>query len=412
MDTFKFTVIIISTLFLLVVFSKPIINISRFFLRSVLYSLLIFIINFVTGSFGVTVGINLATSFVCGFLGIYGFIFTYFLRFMYPWQILIILVYYLWIGGINMIKKPLKLSPAFKDYLWGGTKLKTLYNKKSDLEKVAESWELSTHKDGESVIRDGEYMGMSLSSFVAQDKENILGKNASKFEFFPILIKFIDALDSLSIQVHPSDEYALTHEKEYGKTEMWYILDCEEGAFLYYGFNREITKEEFRKRLEDNTILDVLNKVYVKKGDVFFINAGTVHAIGKGIMICEIQQNSNTTYRVYDYNRKDKFGNLRDLHIDKAIDVSYLSPCEPYKQEGNVLASCDYFTVLKYEVDGENEFYVSDDCFRSVIVTEGAGELILNDYSLSFEKGDSIFIPAQNGKVNIKGNCEIIVSYV
>lgn len=197
---------------------------------------------------------------------------------------------------------------------------------------MAESWELSTHKDGESVIRDGEYMGMSLSSFVAQDKENILGKNASKFEFFPILIKFIDALDSLSIQVHPSDEYALTNEKEYGKTEMWYILDCEEDAFLYYGFNREITKEEFRKRLNDNTILDVLNKVYVKKGDVFFINAGTVHAIGKGIMICEIQQNSNTTYRVYDYNRKDKFGNLRDLHIDKAIDVSYLSPCEPYKQ--------------------------------------------------------------------------------
>ena len=215
--------------------------------------------------------------------------------------------------NINM--KPIKLAPAFKDYLWGGTKLKTEFDKKSDLQKVAESWELSTHKDGQSIVANGEFKGLTLSEYIEKNGRECIGKNAMAFEFFPILIKFIDAADNLSVQVHPSDEYALSNEGEYGKTEMWYVLDCEKDAFLYYGLNREITKEEFAERIKENMLLEVLNKVKVNKGDVFFINSGTIHAIGKGIVICEIQQNSNTTYRVYDYDRRDKNGNTRELHV-------------------------------------------------------------------------------------------------
>ena len=181
-----------------------------------------------------------------------------------------------------------KLAPAFKDYLWGGTKLKESYGKKTDLDIVAESWELSTHPDGESVVTTGPYAGMKLSEYVNALGKDCLGTKGNAFEFFPILIKFIDAKQPLSIQVHPDNEYALRVEKEYGKTEMWYVLDCEEGASLYFGVNKEVTKEEFARRIQDGTLLEILKKVPVHKGDVFFIKAGTIHAIGAGIQICEI----------------------------------------------------------------------------------------------------------------------------
>lgn len=306
---------------------------------------------------------------------------------------------------------PIKLSPAFKDYLWGGTKLKTEFNKKTDLEKVAESWELSTHKDGQSIVSSGENTGMLLGEYIK--KYDVIGKKAKSFDFFPILIKFIDAKDRLSVQVHPSDEYSLKNNGEYGKTEMWYVMDCDEGATLYYGFNREITKEEFRERIDKNTILEVLNEVPVKKGDVFFIESGTVHAIGKGILICEIQQNSNTTYRVYDYDRRDACGNLRELHIEQAIEVSDLVP--PLKKEmgsENTLASCKYFTVEKYDIKDRLEIKITEESFKSVIVLSGSGELEYDGGKLTFEKGESIFVPAEDCVVNIKGECEVIVSYV
>jgi len=314
---------------------------------------------------------------------------------------------------MNTQQRPVKLGAAFKDYLWGGTKLKTEFNKKSDLEKVAESWELSVHKDGESIVLDGDFAGKKLSEYIKENSCDVLGKNPKKFDFFPILIKFIDAKDNLSVQVHPDDEYSLKNNGEYGKTEMWYILDCDEGAELFYGFKKEITKEEFKKRIEENTLLEVLNSVRVKKGDVYFIEAGTVHAIGKGIVICEIQQNSNTTYRVYDYNRKDANGNTRPLHIEQAIEVSKTQPAQNYiTKSGNMLASCKYFTVEKALVSGENSFEISDDCFKSVIVTDGEGELFMGDYRCEITKGDSIFIPAQNSYFCVRGNCELIISYV
>lgn len=318
--------------------------------------------------------------------------------------------------------KPIKLLPAFKDYLWGGTKLKTDFGKKSDLDIVAESWELSTHKDGQSVVAEGPDAGLTLSEYIDKHGDGILGSNAQKFDYFPILIKLIDAKDNLSIQVHPSDDYALKNEGEYGKTEMWYVLDANEGASLYYGFKSEITKDEFEDRINNNTLLDVLNKVEVHKGDMFFIESGTVHAIGKGIVICEIQQNSNTTYRVYDYDRRDANGNPRELHIKKAIDVSNLAPAdqnrsasETVEHEGfsvTRLAECRYFTVDKVEVDSKAALTVSTDSFKSIIVTDGSGVLTFDGESVDINKGDSIFIPAQDAEYSVSGKCELITSCV
>ena len=311
---------------------------------------------------------------------------------------------------------PVKLTPAFKDYLWGGTKLKTLYNKKSDLNIVAESWELSAHKDGESVVADGQYKGLTLTQYINAVGNDILGINSEKFDYFPILIKFIDAHDALSVQVHPDDKYALEHEGEYGKTEMWYILDCEQDAFLYYGFSRDITKDEFTDAIKNNTLTDILNAVPVHKGDVFFIPSGTVHAIGAGIMICEIQQNSNTTYRVYDYNRRDKNGKTRPLHIEQAIAVSNLSKAPDIERisdtKHTVLAECEYFKVDKLTVKGCETIAVDQSSFLSLIVTEGNGKLTMNDESMDFTIGDSIFVPAQTGSISIEGDCTVILSQV
>ena len=308
---------------------------------------------------------------------------------------------------------PVKLLPVCKDYIWGGTRLKTEFKKGENLDKVAESWELSAHKDGESVVSGGEFNSLAFSQYIKKNGRGCIGKNAEKFEFFPILIKLIDAADNLSVQVHPSDEYALKNEGEYGKTEMWYVVDCAKDAFLYYGFSKEITKEEFKARIENNTLLEVLNKVCIKKGDVFFIKSGTIHAIGKGAFICEVQQNSNKTYRVYDYDRRDKNGNARELHIEKALDVTTLAPAKEYKAENEkMLAKCKYFTVEKLCLNGTEEIVLSEDSFRSIIVLSGKGKLKVGEKELEIIKGDSIFIPAQNGMARVEGELEAIISYV
>lgn len=309
---------------------------------------------------------------------------------------------------------PIKLTPAIKDYLWGGRRLITDFNKKTDLEKAAESWELSTHPDGESIVATGEFKGLTLSEYINKNGgEKCIGINAAGFDFFPILIKLIDAKDNLSIQVHPDDEYALRVEKEYGKTEMWYIVDCEEDSYLYYGLNKEVTKEEFEQRIKNNTLLEILNKVPVHKGDVFFIPSGTIHAICSGILICEIQQNSNTTYRVYDYDRRGADGNPRELHIEKAIAVSNLFPApELKKAENNTLASCKYFTVEKIDCKNEAKIKLNENCFRSLVILSGNGELTLNNETMTFTKGESIFIPAQESEILLKGDFEAVLSYV
>lgn len=317
--------------------------------------------------------------------------------------------------------KSIQLQAAYKDYLWGGTKLREEYGKNADLDCVAESWELSNHEAGQSIVLNGPYSGKDFGTYLKEQPKEILGTNCDKFEDFPILIKFIDAKSALSIQVHPEDAYALEKESSYGKTEMWYVLSCEEDAFLYYGVNKTLTKEEFKKHIEDNTLMEVLNKVNVKPGDVFFIEAGTIHAIGAGIVICEIQQNSNLTYRVYDYNRKDAEGKTRPLHIEQALEVCKLEPEKRQLEDKCVkegtnelkeLASCKYFKTTRCIVEEAYELPMSSDSFKSIIVLEGTGYLKEGDESLAFKKGDSFFIPANTENVKIEGSCSLILSEV
>lgn len=316
----------------------------------------------------------------------------------------------------------LKLIAPCKDYLWGGNRLREEYGKKLDSDKIAESWELSCHKDGQSVIAGGEFDGKTLSEFIeAKGKTAALGTNCDRFEYFPILIKLIDAKDNLSVQVHPSNEYALKVEGEYGKTEMWYIVDCNEGAELLYGFKHEISKEEFAERIANNTLLEVANNVPVHKGDVFFIESGTLHAIGSGILIAEIQQNSNTTYRVYDYGRVGKDGKPRELHVEKALDVTERIPPKypttaqgtPEKVEGGVktlLRTCEYFNVNKLEIDGTMTLNADDKSFKSLLFLNGKAEIKGADGARTAAKGESFFVSAGTGEFSITGKCEVILS--
>lgn len=317
---------------------------------------------------------------------------------------------------------PIKLKPAFKDYLWGGTRLRDDFGKDCDFDKIAESWELSCHKDGNSVVADGEFAGLTLAQYIEKEGKSVLGTNCEKFENFPILIKLIDAKDNLSVQVHPNNEYAQRVEGEYGKTEMWYVVDCDEGASLLYGFKHNITKEEFRERIENNTLLEVTNSVPVKKGDVFFIEAGTLHAIGKGILIAEIQQNSNTTYRIYDYGRVGADGKPRQLHIDKAVDVTNLCPAKPYPQSEPVdmggwtkkrLAKCEYFTVDVINVDTSAALEADKSSFVNILVLDGGCVLSSegND-AVELKKGDSVFIPAGLGKFELTSKCSAVMTHI
>ncbi len=320
--------------------------------------------------------------------------------------------------------KAIKLNPAFKDYLWGGTKLRDEYGKKCDLDKVAESWELSCHKDGCSVVADGEYAGLTLPQYIEKAGKAVLGTDCEKFEYFPILIKLIDAKQNLSVQVHPDNDYAMRVEGEYGKTEMWYVVDCEPGAGLLYGFKHEISKEEFRRRIEDNTLLEVTNRVEVHPGDVFFIEAGTLHAIGEGILIAEIQQNSNTTYRVYDYGRVGADGKPRQLHIEKAIDVTRLAPAtrpcgrpqaKPEAFDGGSvlpLASCDYFTVKEMEVTSHAALMADEKSFHSLLLLDGSLTLSMGGEKLEMKKGASVFVPAGSGDYILTGKGRLILTTV
>lgn len=318
---------------------------------------------------------------------------------------------------------PIKLKAPLKDYLWGGTRLKTDFGKETKLEKVAESWELSCHKDGPSIVDSGDDKGLTLPQYLEKHSEKILGSDAGKFEYFPILIKLIDAKDNLSIQVHPDNEFALRVEGEYGKTEMWYIVDCEPGAYLYYGFQKEISKEEFKERIENNTLLEVLNKVPVHKGDVFFISAGTLHAIGKGILIAEIQQNSNTTYRIYDYGRVGADGKPRQLHVEKAQMVTRLAPPDrgskpqgqPEKFSGGVktlLSSCEYFTVTQVSLSGLGEFTADDTSFHSLLMLDGEASVSWENGVMNLKKGESVLIPAGMGQYALEGKGELILTTV
>lgn len=316
-----------------------------------------------------------------------------------------------------------KLEPAFKDNLWGGTKLRTVFGKKCDYDIIAESWELSAHPDGPSRVASGKMSGRLFTEYLRKLGKEALGWKCQAMDRFPVLIKFIDAMQALSVQIHPDDDYALEHEGEYGKNEMWYVVDCEPGSCLYVGLKESITKDEIRQRIADNTIVNVLNKIEVKKGDVIFVEAGTIHAIGAGILICEIQQNSNSTYRLYDYDRRDKFGNPRELHLDKALDVIKPVPFVKSKEWGRqlysdehyseeLLVQCKYFECLCYNVCDEVKITVNETSFVSIVFIEGSGTITCNETSLGFVAGESFFIHAGKNIATITGKSKFILTHI
>lgn len=291
-----------------------------------------------------------------------------------------------------------KLKPAFKDYIWGGERLPLRYGKETELRPVAESWELSLHKDGMTCTE----AGIPLSEIV---DEKILGTACGAFPFFPILVKFIDARENLSVQVHPDDAYALAHENSYGKTEAWYITEAEEGAGIYLGFSREVTREEVEEAIREERLCDLLNFYPVKAGECYFIPAGTVHAIGAGCLICEIQQNSNLTYRVYDYGRRDAKGQTRELHVDRALRVMNFGKYEKTEgASGDLLASCDYFTARRLTVEGRGEITVDERSFCSLICVDGEGRI----GDRVAKRGDSFLIPAGYGVLSLEGTMTLI----
>lgn len=318
--------------------------------------------------------------------------------------------------------KILKLTPAIKDNIWGGTRLSKEFEMVSFADRQAEAWVLSCHSDGESIIENTEFKGRTLSDVLSNEGKNYLGTNCDKYEFFPLLIKLIDANDDLSIQVHPDDEYALKVEGEYGKTEAWYIMDCDENAELIYGFKKDITKEEFRKAIEENTLSEYVNRVKVKKGDVFFIQAGTLHAICKGILLAEVQQNSNTTYRVYDYGRLQN-GKPRQLHVEKALDVTSLKksqadgkPMGETEDFGTymktLLVDCDLFTMNRLDVKESAKVTADSTSFVSLVALEGNGVVMHEDTCITLYKGESLFVPAAYGEIEILGSVTVLESRV
>ncbi len=322
---------------------------------------------------------------------------------------------------------PLKFNFIYKDYLWGGRGLEK-FGKNLPEGIVAESWEVSTHPNGESVVINGKYEGMPLTKLIKELKRQLIGEALpdKDVDKFPLLVKLIDANSSLSVQVHPDDEYAKVNENgEYGKNEMWYIAYAKPDAKIVYGVKEGITKEKFAQAVKDNQIGECLNYLEVQSGDAVNIPAGLVHAIGEGIIIAEIQQNSDTTYRVYDFDRVDSEGNKRPLHIEKALDVIDFNNCNTkgklkglkvtLDNSGSYkiyLVANDYFSVEKYNINGKIKEVADGSRFFIYTCLDGEGQIIYGDNSESVSKGESILIPADMGEYFVEGELELLKSYV
>ncbi len=305
---------------------------------------------------------------------------------------------------INTEMEMLKLIPAYKDYLWGGTRLKEEYGKQTDLPILAESWEFSVHDAGLSRIAGTD---LTLKEY-AEKNRSCLGKQKD----IHILVKFIDADRDLSVQVHPDEEYARKNEHEHGKTECWSVMDAKEGAVISYGMKQEMSRQEFQDSIADGTIMEKINVVPVKKGDYVLVEPGTVHAIGKGCLIVEIQQSSDLTYRIYDYDRRDSKGQLRPLHIDKALEVVNLQKPQHLIKNTNGLyskvADCDIFSADYIPVNSEIKLQGSPDSYMVLVFVSGEGQVSFGKDGQTFKKGDTYFIPASDETVTVKGNCELI----
>lgn len=326
---------------------------------------------------------------------------------------------------MNSNNKPFLLYPAAKDYLWGGNRINDDFGKNIDIQPLAETWECSTHSDGESLVWSGEYKDLKLSEVIKKHPE-YLGEHAQKINNgdLPILVKLIDAKENLSVQVHPDDEYALVNENSLGKSEMWYVLSTKENSKLIYGFNQDVEDNQIRSSIDDGTIKKYLNYVPVKKDDVFFIEPGTVHAIGEGILVAEVQENSNVTYRLFDYDRIDKSGKKRPLHIEKALNVikhkMTESPHQPMRvlkyrkgHASELLARCKYFQVERIMLNTEIckelfEFCTDINSFHVLLCIEGCGSISYSGENLNFFKGDCVFIPADSVLLRLHGKAQLL----
>ena len=324
----------------------------------------------------------------------------------------------------EQINAPFLLKPAGKDYLWGGQRLNSDFAKNIDMNPLAETWECSTHEDGLSIVASGEYAGLTLKRVLEMHPEYV-GLHPKTKSDIPILIKLIDAKQDLSVQVHPDDDYASINENgQLGKSEMWYVLDAAPDAKLVYGLHHSIAKEDFLESLTSGRAEIQLQKIPVKENDVFFIKAGTIHAIGKGALIAEIQEKSNLTYRLYDYNRVDRNGNKRELHIQKGLDVARLDassePDQPMRvlryEPGcarELLCRCKYFQVERLLVNTDRHkemvtYYADDISFKVLLCVNGCGTIFWEDNSLRFFKGDCIFVPAQSVHFKIHGKAQFL----
>lgn len=314
----------------------------------------------------------------------------------------------------------LRLQPAGKDYLWGGTRLRDEYGKKIVLTPLAETWECSVHPDGSSIVANGQYKGKTLAEVLKAHPE-YLGTKVENGEL-PILVKFIDAKKDLSVQVHPDDEYAGKHEHQNGKTEMWYVIDADDGSSLIYGFRHKVTEKILRNAVKTGTLDKHLQKVPVHKGDVFYVPAGTVHGIGAGILIAEIQESSNVTYRVYDYDRIDKNGKKRELHFEQAVQVMNMDISPDVKQKPRIvkhypgcsrelLCRCKYFEVERIQVTKAFSFSVLSESFQVIMCLDGEGQIETMDANLKpvrFMKGRTMFLPAGLGRCLVVGDTTIL----
>lgn len=318
---------------------------------------------------------------------------------------------------------PIKMVPYFKDYIWGGDRLIREWGKPCPDAVAAESWELSAHKNGQSVAANGPFKGETLGEIVEKYGNRCLGAHSEKSDRFPILIKFLDTKQKLSIQVHPDDRYALIHENDHGKTEMYYIVDANEGSGILCGLKTNLTKEQFEERIRNRTVEEELNWIPVKKGDVFLVHPGTVHAIGDGVIIAEIQQNSNITYRIYDYDRTTPDGTPRTLHIENALDVLRLEkdafdgkPEGPAFSipgaTGKTLAQCRYFTVCEYTIRERCDFFVGNLSFQSLVFVKGNGIIRWKGEEITVRCGDTFFLPAGLGPYSVCGDATVLVTEV
>lgn len=316
-----------------------------------------------------------------------------------------------------------KFEPLLKQTLWGGEKIIPFKRLSSNIHNVGESWEISGVKDNETMVSDGPMKGMRLNELVAEMKEKLVGKdNYQRFgNEFPLLVKFIDARQDLSIQVHPSDEVARRQGKPHGKTEMWYIMPSDPGAKLFSGLKKEITPEQYKEMVENDTICDALAQYEVHEDEVFFLPSGRIHSIGAGCFLAEIQQTSDVTYRIYDFKRKDKDGNYRQLHtheaaesINYAVDKNYKTEYVPCKNQGIPLISCPYFSTAVYDLDESMTLDYSElDSFVILIALKGDGQITdENGEKTSFRAGETVLLPATVNTVKVEGTVKFLETYV